>query len=411
MFSQLFVAVYLALFAGATPLTVRSPPMTISLARHLNSTGSRTVLELDQMRMEFLKQSATRKGPKSASSDTAASIPVTNGIISYFAEVQVGYPPTNFSLIVDTGSSNTWVGGNPGNPYTPTSTSHDTGMEVFVEYGTGLFEGEEFIDQVSLAEGLLIQNQSIGVAGFALGFSNTTDGVMGIGPTDLTSDTIEIGELVPTLLDNAFAQGLIDEKKIGIFLKPTNNESVTTGEITFGSIDRSKLTSDIHFVNITSTFPANMSIGVNQSIAYGNTPILNNSAGIMDTGTTLILLATDAFNMYQQLTGAVLDESTGLLTITPAQYDNLQSLFFTIGGCTFEFNSNAQIWPRGLNAAINGVANMIYLVIGDSGSGSGSEGLSFLNGQVFLERFFLAFDAENSRVGLATTRFTNATTN
>lgn len=40
----------------------------------------------------------------------------------------------------------------------------------------------------------------------------------------------------------------------------------------------------------------------------------------------------DAFALYQNLTGAVLDDTTGLLTITPEQEDNLQSLFFTIGG-------------------------------------------------------------------------------
>ena len=61
-------------------------------------------------------------------------------------------------LLVDTGSSNTWVGANTA--YTETSTSQDTGNEVvrktvnvhglhivsfsfqFVEYGSGLFFGE-----------------------------------------------------------------------------------------------------------------------------------------------------------------------------------------------------------------------------------------------------------------------------
>ena len=40
----------------------------------------------------------------------------------------------------------------------------------------------------------------------------------------------------------------------------------------------------------------------------------------------------DAFATYQQLTGGVPDETTGLLSITPAQFANLQSLFFNIGG-------------------------------------------------------------------------------
>ena len=40
----------------------------------------------------------------------------------------------------------------------------------------------------------------------------------------------------------------------------------------------------------------------------------------------------DAFAAYQTATGAIADETTGLLSLTPAQFANLQSLFFTIGG-------------------------------------------------------------------------------
>ena len=44
-------------------------------------------------------------------------------------------------------------------------------------------------------------------------------------------------------------------------------------------------------------------------------------------------------------TGAVPDNDTGLLRLTAAQFANLQSLFMTINGLTFEFIANAQIWP------------------------------------------------------------------
>lgn len=40
---------------------------------------------------------------------------------------------------------------------------------------------------------------------------------------------------------------------------------------------------------------------------------------------------TDAFDAYQNVTGAVLDPTTGLLRLTPDQFANLQSLFFQIG--------------------------------------------------------------------------------
>jgi cathepsin E len=119
---------------------------------------------------------------------------------------------------------------------------------------------------------------------------------------------------------------------------------------------------------------------------------------------------TDAYNRYCAATGAVLDSTTGLLRITPAQYSKLKSLFFTTGRTTFELTPNAQIWPRVLNELIGGTAHHIYLIISDIGTPTG-QGLDFVNGYTFLERFYTVFDTTQRRVGLATTAFTTATSN
>ena len=49
-------------------------------------------------------------------------------------------------------------------------------------------------------------------------------------------------------------------------------------------------------------------------------------------GTTLVLIATNAFSTYQSDTGAVLDNNTGLLRVTSTQFSNLKTLTFVIGG-------------------------------------------------------------------------------
>lgn len=123
-----------------------------------------------------------------------------------------------------------------------------------------------------------------------------------------------------------------------------------------------------------------------------------------------MLLATDAFQKYQQATGAVTDDSTGLLRITADQFSNLQSLFFNTGGTSFELTPNAQLWPRALNVDIGGVAGNLYLIVGDLKTQSGN-GMDFVNGMAFLQRFYSAYDSANGRVGLAPTPFTDATTN
>ncbi|KAH0591101.1 hypothetical protein H2248_001205 [Termitomyces sp. 'cryptogamus'] len=307
-------------------------------------------------------------------------------------------------------SSNTWVGA--GTPYEVTSTSSETSNSVSVSYGSGIFTGTEYTDSVTIASGLVIPSQSIGVATASIGFEGT-DGIIGIGPTDLTLGTLfpDLFSLIPTVTDNAFSEGLISASQIGISFEPTDSEEVLNGEISWGSADTSKFTGTITYAPLTTTSPASSYWGINQSIRYGaSTDILSSTAGIVDTGTTLLYIATDAFNRYCSATGAVVDSTTGLLRITSSQFSNLQSLFFTINGATLEFTANAQLWPRSLNTALGGSASSIYLIVADNGADTGS-GLDFINGYAFLERFYTVFDTGNKRIGFATTPFTAATTN
>ncbi|KAM5546168.1 hypothetical protein V8D89_000294 [Ganoderma adspersum] len=410
--SALFAVAVAAAAVSAKPVVVRDSPVTLPIARRFNSTGAANIIKADQARVKMLK--ARAQAAKVAAVDTTAgkilgiNVPVTNQAFMYTASVGVGTPPTSYELIVDTGSSNTWVGA--GTPYVNTSSSVDTGADVQVSYGSGFVIGEEYTDTVTIGK-LVIKNQGIGVAEFSSGFSGV-DGILGLGPVGLTEGTTSSGGEVPTIVDNAFAQGLIHAKVVGISFEPTTQESVTNGELTFGGVDHRKFTGPIKYVPITSTSPASGYVGIDQSITYGSsgTTILSSTAGITDTGTTLVLIASDALAVYQQATGAVEDDNVGLLKLTADQFANLESLFFHIGDTTYEFTPNAQIWPRALNTAIGGDADSIYLITADLGSNSG-EGLDFIDGYTFLERFYYVYDSANACVGLATTPFTYATTN
>ena len=218
-------------------------------------------------------------------------------------------------------------------------------------------------DTVTLSSALVITDQSIGVATKSSGFEGV-DGILGIGPVDLTEDTVSNTNEVPTVTDNLFSQGTIPEEVVGVYYAPTTSESDTNGELTFGGVDTSKTTSSITYTSITSTSPASAYWGINQVISYGSTELLN-SAGIVDTGTTLVLLATNIYNEYVKATGATLDETTGLLRISSSQFSALEDLNFDIGGTTFALTPNGQIWPRSLNTAIGGSSGDIYLIVSD----------------------------------------------
>lgn len=80
-------------------------------------------------------------------------------------------------------------------------------------------------------------------------------------------------------------------------------------EMSLNYFDFNSFTGEITFVPITSTSPASQYWGIDQTITYGSSgTALLTSSGIVDTGTTLLLIATDAFNTYQTDTGATLDQ-------------------------------------------------------------------------------------------------------
>ena len=55
----------------------------------------------------------------------------------------------------------------------------------------------------------------------------------------------------------------------------------------------------MNYVPITSTSPASAYWGIDQTLTYGeNTKILDSTAGIVDTGTTLVLIASGKHAHY-----------------------------------------------------------------------------------------------------------------
>ncbi|KAF8264556.1 acid protease [Lactarius quietus] len=425
--ASLIAFLFLAVSVAANPIVVRKAPVSLNFARHLNITGAQDVVQKDQTRAKNLVSIGKEKESGTLSPGAVGSVGVTNVGVVYEASVGVGSPPTDYTLLIDTGSSNTWVGA--GKAYVKTSTSVKTSESVSVTYGSGSFSGmflstklsllypyphllgTEYLDTVTLSSALVITNQSIGVASTSRGFSGF-DGILGIGPVDLTVGTLspDTNSFIPTVTDNLFSEGNIPDDLVSVSFEPTTSSSDQNGELTFGGTDSTKFTGSITNVPATTTSPASFYWGINESITYGTTTILSTTAGIVDTGTTLILIATDAFDRYKSATGAVLDGTTGLLRITSTQYSNLQPLVFTAGGTSFQLTANAQIWPRSLNSLIGGSSSDIYLVVNDIGSPSG-RGLDFINGYTFLERFYSVFDTSTGDVGLATTPFTTATTN
>lgn len=73
-----------------------------------------------------------------------------------------------------------------------------------------------------------------------------------IGPTDLTLNTLSPGSenLIPTVTDQLYEQGIIKEDLISVSFQPTTSASasVVNGELILGGVDPSKFTGDITYL-------------------------------------------------------------------------------------------------------------------------------------------------------------------
>lgn len=393
--------------ASAHPtLDTRETSVTLPVVGKLDLSRLAGVVDADRARAAYLK-SHTWGVHRKTNKRQALSVPATNTAVDFVMPMRVGEPATEYTLLLDSGSSVTWVDGSKG--YNATKTSKKTGKSVGVTYGSGSFSGSLYTDKVDFGNGLVIDAQSLGVANKTSGFDGTFDGILGVGPVELTEGAVQgSSETIPTVLDNLFADKTIGVNALGMSFPPYGQEEA--GSITFGGADSSHYTGELNYVPVTKADPASAYYGIDQSISYGSTSITAGTAGIVDSGTTLVLLATGLFEKYKAATNATLDSKTGLLKLPKDSYATLQPLDFNIGGKTYSLNGNAQTFPRSLNSALGGDNDSIYLIVGDLGM-KGDGGFDFINGYAFMERFYTVFDNTNDRVGLASTKYTDAETN
>ncbi|KAG2367198.1 aspartic peptidase domain-containing protein [Suillus spraguei] len=402
---------FLALLITGSPLEVRNSSITLPLTRRLNfSNGTINFLQHDEARV------ATLEG-YNAHDRRANSVFMISRVLVYTVTVGVGSPPIAYNLAVSSGSSVTWVG--VSTPYRVTDTSVSTGRPIRENYGTpdnprGFFAGTMYRDTVTLGDGLTVTDFKLGVADTAERLLTGEDGILGLGPQGLSRMTMPLAmdDTIPTITDCLFEQGRIRQSVVGIFLQPVLDPDNRGGELTFGRPDHTRHTGRVFYTSITDTPPSSRAWGIKQRITYGQEEILGTTDGIVDIGTNLIFIASDAYERYKTATGGTLDLRTGLLRITSDQYSALQNLNFYIEGQLFSLTPDAQIWPRSLNPRFHPDVDFenIYLAVADIGTPSGV-GLDFRLGHPFMQRFYTVLDGSRRLVGFAQTYFTEATIN
>ncbi|KAK1252236.1 hypothetical protein MKX08_003423 [Trichoderma sp. CBMAI-0020] len=388
LFSSLaVVAAATAALASPVKPSGKAKTVTLPVKRVSNVKSAKSLVQKGHARL------AKVNGVKTVGNVDASAGSITNEDVSYVAQVTIG--DGTYSLIVDTGSSNLWCGAQ--SQCEPSSTGQSTGASVQVGYGSGSFSGTEYTDNVSFG-GLTVQGQSVGAADQASGF-NGVDGIIGFGPVDLTANTVDGADQVPTFMDNLYSQGSIASEVLGVSFRPESGSDSddTNGELTLGGTDSSKYSGSITYFNTLQSGQAASYWGISiASFAYGSTTLASSATGIVDTGTTLIYIPTKAYNKLLSAAGGSADQS-GLTAFSSKPTANFNIKF---GSSTFSLTPAQYLVPTAQYDEFGLSQGQYYAFFADGGS----SGVDTIIGQKFLENYYSVFDTTNSRIGFATAK-------
>ncbi|KAG0642068.1 aspartic peptidase domain-containing protein [Tuber brumale] len=337
--------------------------------------------------------SATSKAIPAATPRTPNSMGVgqDGSDLSYFSEVKFGSNNKSFILVIDTGSSDTWI---------PSDTCRSRACQVHtkygakdsktlltstrtfsIRYGSGQVEGTLVSDDVSFAG--FNMNISFGVATRVSDdfIYFPIDGIMGLGFRDASIQN------VPTIMDELVNNGLIDQKLFGIALA-RSTDAVNDGVVNFGAIDASLFEGELNFMPSVSQ-QGLWEIKLDDASVDGRGAGFSGRTAIIDSGTSLILLPpADALKLHSIIPGA---ETNGDVFAVPC--NTTSNIEFTFGGVKYKVPPKDYVSGR-----ISTEQDICQsLITGRQILGKNM----WLLGDVFLKNVYSVFDLGNSRVGFA----------
>jgi len=321
--------------------------------------------------------------------------------VGYLATVQMGTPPVDYTILMDSGSADLWVGsetcvseagGGCGTHTflgsTSSSTFVDTGKPFAVTYGTGDVKGDIVTDNIAIA-GLALNAHTFGVANSeSVQFADDSvpfDGLMGLAQSTLS----EQQTLTP--IESLAAANLVAAPIMG-FKIPRLADAKNDGEITFGGLDTSAFVANT-LVDIPNVSTTGFWEGAMDAVSVDGTDLgLAGRTAILDTGTTLIVAPpADAAAVHAAIPGAKNDGQGGFTVPCTTS----ASVALTFGGTSFAIDSR-DIAVQPVDAT-DPTGDCV------SGISSGEVGAAteWLVGDVFLKNAYFSTNVAANTVSLA----------
>ncbi|GMT23081.1 hypothetical protein PFISCL1PPCAC_14378, partial [Pristionchus fissidentatus] len=273
--------------------------------------------------------------------------------------ISLGTPPQQFTVVMDTGSSNLWVIdsscksqaclGNLGSGYskrrfdTAASTSYQATPTPFVlTYGSGSCTGTIGYDVLDMA-GLNCPSQGIGVATtIADVFGNQPiDGILGLGWPALA----EKGVVPP--MQNVLNQ--LDQPIFTVYMSRHQQLNMNVdyyqdgGLITFGALDTKNCAAQVDYVKLSSKtywqFPL-------QDFEIGSFQARTNYQAISDTGTSYLGVPIEIMPQIAKQSGATYNMR--LQNYLLPCNGNYPDLVFKINGKDFHVSARQYVMDLGI---------------------------------------------------------------
>lgn len=317
----------------------------------------------------------------------------------FFGPITIGTPAQQFDVIFDTGSSNLWVPSSQcktlackrHNQYdsSKSSTYVANGEKFEIQYGSGSTTGFMSNDVASCA-GFNVTGQDFAEITKEKGvsfFSGKFDGILG-----LAFETISVNKATPWWM-NALQRGMFESPQFSFWMTK-DAEAELGGVLTFGGVDKSRFTGEIHYHDVIQRLYWVIAM---QNITLGNTVLFNeHRQAIIDTGTSLITGPSNEikqmFNMFN--CKARLGEC---IWIKCPDFSSMPNITFTFTDAEYTLTPEQYILKVCAGGQCECVAGFMGLDMG-----SGFEG-AYIIGDVFLTTYYNTYyyDGKVAKVGFA----------
>ncbi|KAF9928675.1 Vacuolar protease A [Linnemannia zychae] len=319
-------------------------------------------------------------------------VPLSNYMnAQYYGDISIGSPPQTFSVVFDTGSSNLWVPSTHCNSIAcflhrrfdsnKSSTFKSNGTEFGIQYGSGSLEGIISNDNVEVG-GVVIKHQDFGESvkepGLAFAFGKF-DGIFGLG-----YDTISVLGVVPPFY-NLVNQKLIDDAVFGFYLAYA--DGATGGQMTLGGVDSNHFEGELDWYKVTRKGYWQIDL---KKVKLGDEEVELDGGAVIDTGSSLIVLDLTLADMINKQIGAKKNYA-GQYTIDCNVVPSLPTFSFYFGKKEYKLEGSDYVLNAG-GSCISGFMGMEF-----------PESLAdlWIVGDVFLRKYYSAYDLGRDRVGFA----------